>query len=85
VDLVIHNGLKDWVTGTSYSGGQNLEEDEEETTGAVTVANLNNTDGDFDAGGNEIVDVDETDVSVAGMNPPGRNEIDLMKLVVWFA
>jgi hypothetical protein len=40
------------------------------------VANLNDTDGDGQ------VDKDDDDVSVTGGNPPGRNEIDLMKLVL---
>lgn len=70
MDLVIHNGLE------GYSGGQEISEEDEETLGALTVANLNDTDGDG------TVDKDDNDVSVTGQNPPGRNEIDLMKLVV---
>lgn len=44
------------------------------------MANLNDTDGDGTVDG--TVDRDDENVSVSGPNPPGRNEIDLMKLVL---
>jgi len=70
LDLTIHNGLE------NASGGQEICDDDEFDDGAVTVANLNDTDGD------EIKDIDDTDVSVSGTNPIGRNEHDLMRLVL---
>ena len=73
VDLVIHNGLK------GVSGGQEISEADEESKGAVTVANLNDTDGD---GGGTTADKDDNVVSVSGSNPPGRNEHDLMELTL---
>lgn len=73
VDLIIHNGLK------GVSGGQKIDEADEETVGAVTVANLNDTDGD---GTDGTLDKDDDDVSVTGANPPGRNEHDLMELII---
>jgi hypothetical protein len=65
VNLSIHNGLE------GVSGGQMINEEEEETKGAVTVANLNDTNG------NGIVDV--LDV-VVEKSPAGRDEHDLMRL-----
>ncbi|MEO5368146.1 MAG: hypothetical protein H7831_17700, partial [Magnetococcus sp. WYHC-3] len=70
VDLEIYNGLD------GYSGGQLISETDEESKGAATVANLNDTDGDGTA------DKDDDNVSISGENPAGRNEIDLMKLVL---
>jgi hypothetical protein len=70
VNLVIHNGL------AGFSGGQAISEADEEQKGAVTVANLNDTDGDG------TVDKDDDEVAVTGANPPGRDEIDLMKLIL---
>jgi hypothetical protein len=67
-DLIIHNGLK------GVSGGQELSEADEEATGAVTLANYNDTDGDG------ITDDLDSDVSVSGANPPGRQEHDMMQL-----
>jgi hypothetical protein len=82
VVIDIYNGLKEWATGKSYSGGQLLMEDKKKTLGAVTVANLNNTDGDLDAGGNDIKDIDDPIVSVGSGVTVGRNEVDLMKIVL---
>jgi len=69
-DLIIHNGLE------GYSGGQEISEQEEESKGAVTIANKNDTDGDTQE------DINDDDVSVSGTNPPGRNELDLMNLIL---
>lgn len=78
----IYNGLKDWSTNVPYSGGQLLMEDKKKTQGAVTVANFNNTDGDLDASGNDIKDSDDPSVSVGTGVTIGRNEIDLIKIVL---
>jgi len=83
IDLIIYNGLKDWEGDVSWSGGQILEElaDKEYEIGAVTVANLNNTDGDFmEDGVTERIDRDDNDVRPS--NVMGRNEIDLMKIQI---
>ncbi|MBL9148862.1 MAG: hypothetical protein JNM94_09240 [Phycisphaerae bacterium] len=69
-NLTIYNGLD------GHSGGQAIAEAKEESDGAVTVANLNDTDGDG------IVDQADDEVKAAAMNPKGIDEIDLMKLVV---
>lgn len=73
--LVIFDGLKDWVTGTAYGGGSIVSGNNgaEETRGAITVANKNDTDGDEHP--------DNEDPSVVASSV-GRNEIDLIKLVV---
>ncbi len=69
VNAIIHNGLE------GVSGGQEIPEADEETVGAVTVANLNDTDGD------NTIDRDDNDVSVGG-GTTGRDEHDLMKLIL---
>jgi len=61
IDLVIHNG----------QGGPPISEADEETIGAFTVANLNDTDGDGK--------VDKDDDAVIA-SAKGRNEVDLMEL-----
>lgn len=76
VVLDIYNGLKDWSTGRAYSGGQLLTEDKKKTLGAVTVVNSNDTDGD------DIGDSDDASVSVSTGTTVGRNEIDLIKIVI---
>ncbi|MBK8557069.1 MAG: hypothetical protein IPL65_15430 [Lewinellaceae bacterium] len=78
----IYNGLKDWTTGHSYSGGQLLMGDDKKMIGAVTVVNLNNTDADFNTDGSDIVDLDDNTVAVSSGSTIGRNEIDLMKIVI---
>ncbi len=83
VDLTIYNGLYDWVSNTSWSGGQPILEDREVRIGAVTVANLNNTDGDYMPGDTtELADHLDNDVRPVNNSVVGRNEIDLMKLVI---
>jgi len=74
VVLDIYNGFIDWTGATtSYSGGQKLSPNEKRSKGAVTVANLNDTDGD--------TVIDNIDNSVIQSNV-GRNEIDLIKIEV---
>jgi len=75
VDIDIYNGFYDWVSGTSWSGGQLVMEngDEEFIKGAVTVANRNDTDGDG------TIDYEDMNVLASQV---GRNEIDLMKLEI---
>ncbi|MCB9350641.1 MAG: hypothetical protein H6573_24480 [Lewinellaceae bacterium] len=73
VDIQIFNGFYDWATDTSWSGGQIVPDAIESSKGAVTVANLNDTDGDT------IPDYQDMSVTAS---PAGRNEIDLMKLLV---
>lgn len=73
IDLDIYDGLMDWITYESYSGGHYVVEELEESIGAITLANLNDTDGD------EMVDNEDSSVKKL---PTGRNEIDLMRLVV---
>lgn len=84
IDMTIFNGLFDWLTrDTSLSGGQPISEDREVRIGAVTVANLNNTDGDYLADGTtERIDVEDDDVRRVNNSVVGRNEIDLMRLVI---
>ncbi|MBK7807709.1 MAG: hypothetical protein IPJ51_15655 [Saprospiraceae bacterium] len=67
IDLKIHNGLYD-----DY-GGQAISESKEVSIGAVTVANLNDTDND------NIVDNIDNHVIASSS---GRNEVDLMKLEI---
>jgi len=63
VDLDIHNG----------QDGPEIAEDNEETVGAFTGANLNDTDGDG------TLDKDDNEVKAT---TNGRDEIDLMKLII---
>ena len=63
VNLTVHNG----------QSGPAIPEGEEESPGAFTVANLNDTDADG------TVDKDDTTVKA---NPDGRNEVDLVKVVI---
>jgi hypothetical protein len=73
VDLDIANG----------QGGALLDDDKEETPGAFTVANLNDTDNDG-AGATpaDPVTPDKDDNDVRGTPPNGRPEVDLMKLMI---
>lgn len=74
VVIDIYNGFYDWQgSGTSFSGGQKLSTGDKQNIGAVTVANLNDTDGDGIS--------DNTDNTVVS-GSSGRNEIDLMKIEV---
>ena len=78
--LDIYDGFYDWVAGVSYSGSDSPKDvNQKFTPGAVTVANLNDTNGSGMGIGNNGVDATENQV-LATAN--GRNEIDLMKLVV---
>lgn len=78
--LDIYDGFYDWVDGVSYSGsGAPKSVNQKFTPGAVTVANLNDTNGSGMGIGNNGVDAQENQVLAT---PNGRNEIDLMKLVV---
>lgn len=70
VDLEIHNGLQ------GQTGGQKVDDAKEASVGAVTVANLNDTDGDG------TQDVNDDEVKAPNVNPKGIDEVDLMKLVV---
>lgn len=77
--LEIYDGFYDWVAGKSYSGsGVALDNVKKLNPGAVTVANLNDTNGNG-MGGNGGVDKNENSVLATSI---GRNEVDLMKLVV---
>jgi len=73
VDIRIFDGFYDWASGTSWSGGQMVPDAIEASKGAVAVANLNDTDGDT------IPDYQDMSVTASLV---GRNEIDLMKLLV---
>ncbi len=75
-NLEIYNGLYDWVSNNSYSGGQLIsnEDNIEGTIGAITIANKNDTDGD-----DNIDNIDSNGVIDGDL---GRNEIDLMQLVI---
>lgn len=80
VVLDIYDGFYDWVSGTSYSGsGSPKAPTEKVNPGAVTVANLNDTNGNGMGIGNAGVDLGETNVTATAN---GRNEIDLMKMVL---
>jgi hypothetical protein len=68
----IYNGL------TGATGGQVIAAADAFTKGAVTAANRNNTNGDFNADGSDRIDRDQTDVTANGAL--GRDELDLMKL-----
>lgn len=77
-DSAVMTALENSVNLTIYNGqfGGAVAEANEETVGAFTVANLNDTDGD---GIQDLVD----DVVLANTQPiTGVDEVDLMKLVV---
>lgn len=65
INLIIYNGLN------GATGGQVISEDNEEVLGALTVANLNDTDGDG------TVDINDINITAS---PMGRDEVDLMRL-----
>lgn len=67
IDLKIFNGLD------GIYGGSAVNDSREVTKGAVTVANLNDTDGD------NITDNIDNSVTAT---PQGRDEVDLMKLEI---
>jgi len=67
VDIVIHNGLG------GATGGQAIGDPVEDTTGAVTVVNTNDTNG------NGKPDTDDKSVK---KGKTGRDEVDLMKLII---
>ncbi|MEA2054804.1 MAG: hypothetical protein U9O96_06860 [Candidatus Thermoplasmatota archaeon] len=67
IDLTIYDGLE----GTG--GGNIVPESEEETRGAFTVTNIQDTNGDG------IRDKDQNPVKAT---PKGRDEVDLMKMVL---
>ena len=71
VDISIYNGFYDWVLDSTWSGGQKVESHLEYEKGAITIANLNDTDGD------SIPDNEDMSVTASLV---GRNEIDLMRL-----
>ena len=78
--LDIYDGFYDWVDGISYSGsGSPKDVNQKITPGAMTVANLNDTNGSGMGNGNSGVDASENQVLATAV---GRNEIDLMKLVL---
>ncbi len=73
VFLDIHNGFYDWSIGKTYTGGQKLSSGNKYDKGAVTVANLNDTDGD---GITDNID------PIVESSSVGRNEVDMIKLVI---
>ncbi len=74
INLRIHDGLnKDGEAGI-FGGEEVSELLEDDSRGAVTVANRNDTDGDT------VPDYMDTDGVVQSAN--GRNELDLMKLII---
>lgn len=76
VNLIIYDG----------QSGKEVPEADEDVTGAVTVANLNDTDADSTvSNGNSKRDFEDPDGVVenrTGADKHGRNEVDLMKLQV---
>ncbi len=78
VNLTIHNGLYQVENSqgqiTAVYGAQAIADEFELSVGAVTVANMNDTDGDA------IIDSNDNDV-LFNLNK-GFEEIDLMKLVI---
>ncbi len=75
VELEIYNGLYDWSSNTSFLGSSNgLPVLDKLIIGAVTIANKNDTDGDL------VIDSNDSNGVVATTG--GRNEIDLMKLII---
>jgi hypothetical protein len=76
VYLEIYNGLYDWTDNISYSGTNvPLSSGDKTSKGAVTVANLNDTDGDLV---DDNLDSEVKPTTYIG----GRNEIDLIKIVI---
>lgn len=73
VNLKIFNGLNDQGNAGSF-GGNGVSEEDELIPGAITIANLNDTDGDT------VPDYMDNDGVKANIN--GRDELDLMKLIV---
>jgi len=73
VNLRIFNGLNDQGNPGPF-GGNEVSDDDEESPGAITIANFNDTDGD---GKNDNVDMDGVIASSTG-----RDELDLMKLII---
>lgn len=69
VNMAIFDGLMDWNSGVSYSGGKEVLPADETTRGAIIIVNKNDTDGD----GIE----DYVDPEVVSLGANGRNEIDL--------
>ncbi|MBN8679892.1 MAG: hypothetical protein J0M29_16815 [Chitinophagales bacterium] len=74
VNMAIFDGLMDWNSGVSYSGGKEVLPADETTRGAIIIVNKNDTDGD----GIE----DYVDPEVVSLGANGRNEIDLAKLII---
>lgn len=82
LDLKIFNGLSDAGNEGNW-GGQEIADSDEESKGAVTIVNINDTDGDGDTNGDQKVDVtDINDPNGVFVNSSGRNELDLMKLII---
>ncbi len=84
VDLIIYDGNTGgyMTTPQNYWGGNQVKKTifggrHEFDDGAITVANLNNTDGDGMWGDK---DIDDTNAVIA--NPKGKDEVDLMKLEI---
>jgi hypothetical protein len=65
IDLTIYNGLY------GNFGGQRIRESKEDNIGAITVANMNDTDGD---GTKDFED------NIVVASATGRSEVDLMRL-----
>lgn len=79
INLTIYNGL------AGATGGQAIVDQSdllEETQGAVTVANLNDTDGDGDINNDGIIEVFDKDDNSVTSSLAGRDEVDLMQLVI---
>lgn len=72
IDLDIFDGLD--AGCANGCGGKEVPDAKEVSRGAVTVANLNDTDNDG------IIDRD--DGAVLALNASGRSEIDLMKIIL---
>jgi hypothetical protein len=70
--ISIYNGLD------GATGGQLIRRRHDKRRGAVTVANRNNTNGDFNGDFTDIIDRDQTNVTANGTK--GRDEVDLMRL-----
>ena len=80
LDMTIHDGLAGYSGGDPVSGtvsGMELEE----SRGAVTVANKNDTDGDTVIDNVDMDGVHSIPVGTPGAGR-GRDEIDLMKFII---